>query len=233
MGTATATQDHASRLLLQGRCGRCAEVVGRPEILTGGDCGHCGAALDWGDASRGALQTRNLQWRLAGYALVGLASFLAGIVPLLQVAVQLAALVILHVVVLRRGLLWLPAARRILARMSMKLLGAAIAVVALLVNVAIAPLVGVSAFVLAAVGPLLTAAYVEGGLRILRKRMRWQEEGRKLTVAEWGLPTALLAVLVGTVTVTAGVVAAVLHAASQVEVPSITQLTELLMGWMQ
>ena len=94
---------------------------------------------------------------LVGYGLVAAASFLAGLVPLGQVVVQIAALFILHVIVLRRGLLWLPAGRRILARIAIKLFGAALAGLALLINVAIAPMVGASAFVLAAVGPALTA----------------------------------------------------------------------------
>ncbi|MFP4600696.1 MAG: hypothetical protein ACLFVJ_20750 [Persicimonas sp.] len=217
-------------MLAHARCGRCAERVSRTAILQEAECEHCGSALavEGGDIL-GDLQARRLKWRLFGYLLVALASFAAGFVPLLQVGVQLVALFVLHVIVLRRGLKWLAPGRRILTRMSIKLLGAALATIALLINVAIAPLVGASAFILAAAGPLLTALYVESGLVILRRRLRRQADDRPIGFLEWALPVSILVLLLGAIAATAGVVAATVHLLSTLEVPGISELAAWLL----
>lgn len=223
---------HRNALLSAGRCGRCAERVPRSAIVRRADCEHCGSSLGWtGGSVLEELDARAAQWRLLGYLLVGVTSFAAGTIPLMQVAVQLAALFILHVVVLRRGLLWLPAGRRILARLTIKLFGAALACVALLVNVAIAPFLGVSAFVLAAVGPLLTAAYVEGGLVILRQRLRWEADGRGLRVVEWALPVAMFGAIFIAVAATAGMVMGTLHLLASTDIPTVNELSTTLLEY--
>lgn len=221
---------HQRELLAHARCGRCAERVSRTSILQEAECEHCGSplVLQGGDIL-GDLQARRLKWRLFGYGLVALASFVAGFVPLLQVGVQLVALFVLHVVVLRRGLKWLAPGRRILTRMSIKLFGAALTTVALLINVAIAPMVGASAFILAAVGPLLTAVYVEGGLAILRRRLRRQAEDRPLGFFEWALPVGILVLLFGSIAATAGVVAGTVHLLSTLDIPGISEISAWLL----
>lgn len=225
---------HRNTLLSSGRCGRCAERVSRSAIVRRADCPHCGSSLGWtGGSVLEELDARAAQWRILGYLLVGVASFAAGAVPLMQVAVQLAALFILHVVVLRRGLLWLPAGRRILARLTIKLFGAVLACIALLVNVAIAPFLGISAFVLAAVGPLLTAAYVEGGLVILRQRLRWESDGRPLSPLEWGLPVALFAAIFVAVGATIGMVMGTLHLLANTDIPTVSDLSTTLLEYAQ
>lgn len=225
---------HTNNLLAAGRCGRCAERVSRAAILGADSCEHCGADLSFdGGEMVDALAERQGRWRLKGYALVALASFLAGWIPLLQVVVQLAALFVLHVMVLRRGLEWLSPGRRILGRMTMKLLGAAVAVVAVVVNVVIAPLVGAGAFVLAVAGPLLTAVYVEGSLWLLRRRLRWHAGGRPLRAGEWMLPIGLVLALVGVVGALVAVVAGAVHVVANVEVPAISEFVELLSGLVQ
>ncbi|MGM0559100.1 MAG: hypothetical protein ACQEVA_22135 [Myxococcota bacterium] len=221
---------HQNTLLAGGRCGRCAERVSRSSIVRVGECPHCGSQLTYnGGEVLENLETRRLHWRLFGYGLVGVGSFFAGAIPLLQVLVQLVALFVLHVVVLRRGLAWLSPGRRVLGRISIKMLGAALAATALLVNVAIAPLVGISAFILGAVGPLLTAAYVEGGLIILRRRLRWESQDKPLHFSEWALPAGFMLALVGVI---GGIIAATLgtlHLLTTMDVPTVSELAETLL----
>lgn len=226
----SAEQTHQMELLQMGRCGRCAERVSRTTILRGRACPHCDSALSAcaGDVLD-RLQTRQVQWRLVGYGLVGVASLLAGTIPLMQVVVQVLALFILHVIVLRRGLLWLAPGRRIFARLNMKLFGSLIAALALLINVAISPILGVSAFVLAFVGPVLTAVYVEGGLVILRSSLRRESDGRRLQVVEWALPVTFLVALLAVVAGTVGLVAGVLHLLATLDIPTIGEFSETLL----
>lgn len=175
------------------------------------------------------IKSRQMQWRLFGYALIAMGSFVAGAIPLLQIVVQVMALFILHIIVLRGGLNWLSTKRRILARISIKIFGAAIATTSLLINVAVIPMVGASAFILAVVGPLLTAAYIEGGLFILRKRLRWESEERPLQISEWGLPAALLFILFTAVTVTVVLFATLVHLITSAEIPAIGFITSTLL----
>lgn len=227
---AVDTITHHNELLALRRCGRCAEKVSPVEILRGEPCPHCGSKLvrKSGDVLKD-LASRRLRWRIVGYGLVALASFLAGTIPLLQIAVQLVALFILHIIVLRGGLDWLSTKRRIAARVTIRLFGAAVAVFALLLNVAVAPLVGVSAVVLGASGPLLTALYIEGSLFILRRRLRWEADDEPLKVLEWLLPLAIALVVVGAAVATAGLVAGLLHFLASIEIPQVSELAQTLL----
>jgi hypothetical protein len=221
---------HQKKLLSSGRCGRCAERVSRTAIVREATCPHCDCSLGFhgGDVLED-LESRRLRWRLLGYAFVAVASLFAGAIPLLQIVVQLLALFILHVVVLRRGLIWLSPGRRILARISIKIFGAAIATTALLINVAVVPLVGVSAFILGFVGPLLTAIYVEGGLVILRKRLDLEAQGQSLKTSEWALPVGVLVALLVALGATVGMVMGTLHLLSTAEIPAISEISQTLL----
>ena len=138
---------HQHRLLSAGRCGRCAERISRPLIVRRKNCPHCASVLYADGASvLNTLDARATWWRLVGYGLVGVASFFAGVVPLLQAIVQIVALLVLHVFVLRRKLVWMSPGRRLFASLTLKTFGAVVTAVALLINVAIAPFLGVSAF---------------------------------------------------------------------------------------
>jgi hypothetical protein len=111
----------------------------------------------------------------------------------------------------------------------MKLLGAAIAATALLINVAIVPLVGVSAFILGFVGPILTAVYVEGGLMILRKRLRLEADGESIKTSEWVLPVGVLVALLVAVAATVGVVLGTLHLLANADIPTISDISKSLL----
>ena len=225
---------HHNELLALRRCGRCAEKVSPVEVLRAGPCPHCDSKLAPrdGDVLRD-LEQRRLRWRLTGYGLVALASFLAGTIPLLQLGVQVTALFILHIIVLRGALDWLSAKRRIAARVTVRLFGAAVATVALLLNVAVAPLVGVSAFLLGASGPLLTALYIEGSLFILRRRLRWEANDEPLKVLEWLLPLAIGLVILTAAVATAALIAGLLHFLASIEVPAISELAQSILEVIQ
>lgn len=218
---------HKNRLLANGRCAHCAERVPRSAIVRADRCPCCERPLSWsGGDILSELEERQTHWRLLGYLMVAAASFVAGAVPLLQVVVQVAALFILHVIVLRRGLLWLPPGRRVMARIAIKMFGAVLATVALLINVAIVPFVGVSAFVLGLVGPALTALYVEGGLYILRQRLAWEREGRGLRFVEWGLPLFFFIGLAAAVGGTIAIVMGGLHMVATADLPTVSELAK-------
>lgn len=220
---------YQERLLSRGRCGRCAEVVSPVAIVRGEECPHCGERL--GRAARRvvkSIEVEQRKWRVVGYGLIGLASFLTGWIPLLQVVVQVLALFVLHVVLLRRALNWLPVKRRILARMTMKILGALVGVMGLLINVAVVPLVGVSPFLLGLLGPALTALYVEGGLRIVRRRVEWEVRGEGIGVWEWVIPVGLLGLVFGTATATVVVMMGIMHLVMNLELPGVMEMAGFL-----
>lgn len=218
-------------LLSHGRCGQCAEKVSRAKIVARRRCPHCDSPLrcSAGGDVLADLAARRRNWRLVGYGLVAAASFIAGTIPLLQIFVQLLALFILHIIVLRGGLRWLPTTRRALARISMKLMGAAIATTAVVVNVAVAPLVGASAVILAATGPLLTALYVEASLLILRRRLRWEAEGVAFKKSEWILPAGLIGALIAAILAVAALAVGALHLLATADIPTISDISKMLL----
>ncbi len=182
-------QEYQWRLLERARCRLCAEKVERAAIIGGEDCPHCGALLNTDPKGfQKRLHQRKERWRLKGYGLMALASGGAGLIPLVQALVQVGAMVILHLWVLRRGMRWLSVKRRMLMRIKLRLMAATIAVVALVLNIAVAPLLGLSGVILAVSGPLLTALYVESGVAMLNRGLRRDEEGRKLGWMEWMVP---------------------------------------------
>jgi len=168
-------------------------------------------------------------WRVVGYGLVAVASFFGGLIPLVQAVVQIAAMLVLHLILLRRPLYWLTPGRRLAARTTIKLLGALLGAFGLMVNVLVAPLPGVSGVVLAGLGFALTAVYVEGGLAIIRRRLVWESEARPLQVVEWGLPVGLVAALVGCTAAVVGVVTASLHLLVSADIPTVSELAARLL----
>jgi hypothetical protein len=166
---------------------------------------------------------------MVGYGLVGAASFFAGTIPLVQSGLQVLALLVLHIALLRRPLLWLTPGRRLAARTTIKLIGAVLGATSVLVNVAVAPLPGVSNAVLAALGFGLTAVYVESGLWVIRGRLRWEAEGRPLAVVEWGLPVVLVATLLLSTAAVIGTAAGTLHLVASADIPTVSALADRLL----
>jgi hypothetical protein len=92
-----------------------------------------------------------------------------------------------------------------------------------------APLPGVSSVVLGVVGFAFTAAYVEGGLTIIRRRVQWESEGRPLQVIEWGLPVGLVTSLLLSTAAVVGVVAGSLHLLVSADIPAVSELAARLL----
>lgn len=213
-----------NRLLLRGRCPRCAERVSPKLLLQEGDCPHCGSALRGPADLRAQIAGRQLSLRLAGYGLIAVASFMTGWIPLVQSGVHLLALVILHVLVIHRSLGWLTRKRRSLTRLTLKIYGALIAIAGFLLNLALAPFVGVAPFVLAFLGPAMTAAYVEVSIWLVRRRLDRQAEGRPIAVGEWALPVVLLLALVGASLALVATIYTILSFVASLETPGAAEI---------
>ncbi len=213
-----------NRLLLQGRCPRCAERVSPRLLVQESDCPHCESALRGPADLRTKIADRQLGFRLVGYGLIALASFTTGWIPLLQTGVHLLALVVLHLLVIHSSLKWLSRKRRALTRLTLRIYGALIAVAGFLLNLALAPLVGVAPFVLALVGPAMTALYVEVSIWLVRRRLDRQAEGRPIAVGEWALPLALLLGLVVASLATVTAVYAVVSLVASLDTPGATEI---------
>lgn len=223
---------HHNALLMQRRCAWCAEEVPLRALLRGQDCPLCGSALrrvgeqtDLAEALAGAWWGR----RLLGYGLVALASFFSGAVPMLQAAVLAAGLLVLHVWLIRGALAWLPAARRITGRFTIKLVGALLTALAFVLNVAVVPLLGISALILAAVGFLLSVAYVESALWLIRRRVSWEVEGLPLQTREWLLPVGLCGGLLLAVFGSIGAAIGGLHVLATMDLPGASELAEWML----
>jgi hypothetical protein len=167
--------------------------------------------------------------RIVGYLAVALGSFLTGVVPLLQSVLLLVALFVLHIALMRRALCWLSPGRRVAARFTIKLWGAGLACLNLLLNVAVAPLIGLSAGILALSGFTATVLYVEGGLLLIRQRMRWELEGRRLSMWEWGLPASLIGGLALVTFAGIGSGLGLLYVLADAEIPKISALAAWLL----
>jgi hypothetical protein len=230
---------HQDALLLDRRCGRCAERTSALAILRGSTCGACDAHLTWngrGGVLAGLDAQRALPRRL-GYVLIAVSSGLLGVLPFAQLFVQAAGLVVLHLVQLRRPLLWLSPRRRLLARMTLKLWGSTLLVASLFGSILLAPLHAVpglgtllNAGAHGVAGALCTVLYIEGGLALLRRRLRWEAEGRPLAAAEWGPPLVLLGALLGFASLVVGALAALFYTLRHLPVPGTTRIVEWLLS---
>ncbi len=224
-----ASRRHQWQLLQRRRCRLCAEAVERDAILSGEACPHCGEVLCRDpNGLRKGLERRRRRWRLKGYGLMALASGGAGLVPLAQSVVQVAAMVILHLIVLRQSVKWLSLKRRLLTRVKLRLLAATLAVVSVVINITVAPFLGLSAAVLAVVGPVLTAIYVESGVAMVERGLRRDTEGEATTIGEWIVPVMAVMALVVSVGLLVAALGSALHWLSTLEWPALETTLEWL-----
>lgn len=227
------TLAHHNALLRRQRCCACAEPIPALLALRGGECPHCAEKIAWRLDSGDVPAALTAPWRAratALYALLAVGSLLGATVPLLQSAIFIAALLIAHLGILRPALGWLSTGRRVFARISLKLIAAIFASFNLVIDVLLAPLVGVRSLVLAGLAVLGMALYLELSQAMLRRRIVWDHDGRPLAPVEWGAPSfalgALLLVVVG------GSLATVwaLNMAIQAEIPGLSELAAWLLG---
>lgn len=225
-------QTHHNLLLLRRRCGWCAEAVPLKALLRADACSHCGASLqpaETGAALHEALAGRWVGRRVLGYGLVTAASFVSGTVPLLQSAVLALGLLVLHVFLVRNSLGWLLPARRVAARFTIKLVGALLTALAFVLNIAVAPLVGVSSILLGLLGLVSAVVYVETALWLIQRRVAWETEGRPLQKREWLLPAGLGGGLLCGVSGSIGAAVGGLHLLANAELPGVSTLAEWML----
>ncbi len=227
-------RQHRAALLAARRCGRCAERVPARVLLRGEPCPTCSSALrlDTDNEVLGALRASwaDRRWRVL--AMAGLVSFAGGLVPLLQSAIMLALLVYVHVRVVREPLRWLPPGRRLALRVLIRLIAVAIALADLALNALVAPLFGLGAAILSVSGLVGTALYAEIALRLVERRLRWEQEDRPLGTAEWLLPAVLLGAIVAALLAGLGMIYALLQTLDWLQGGFVRQVAEWLAGWL-
>ena len=227
---------HADALLLAGRCGACAERAPRAAILRGRDCPSCDTALAWSSAGQLSQSLRSqMGWkRWLAYALVLAASFLTGLIPAVHVVLHpllmLLALFVAHVWVVRHALRWLGPARRVTARLNLKLLAAALTCLNLVVNVAVAPLLSVASVPLAIFSVVLFALYLESALSMIGRRLEWEAAQEPLRTLEWSVPVGLLGMLLLTTVGGALGIWGLLYGLTEAEIPAISEFAAWFLG---
>ena len=172
------------------------------------------------------------RWRVLVYGVVGVGSLLAGFVPLGGVWMSMFAMFVGHVMLLRRPLRWLPPARRVITRLSMKLWFAFLGVASFVLNLLAAPLLavaGAGALFSALFGVGALALYLEGGLLLVERRIAREAANPRLTLLEWAIPLGLVGGLV--VASVGGVILSwgMLSAIAALDVPGVATIARWLL----
>ena len=128
-----------------------------------------------------------------------MASLLGGLVPFVQAPVLLVGMLIAQIWVIGDAIGWLSPLRGAFTRLTLHLLLAALGVVDLAANALVAGIPIVSGPILGMVGASTLALYLTAARRLLRTRLTRDREGAPLGVTEWGVPVALLVLLLGVV----------------------------------
>lgn len=173
------------------------------------------------------------RWRrrsVVVYALMAVAGLAFGNVPLVHAGSTIVVLVLVNAWLVRGALSWLSGPRQLFGRITIKLWAALIACVCLVLDVLLTPLPVVRALVLSVIGVVSLAAFVEGSLSIVRRRVAWEHEGRPLGVREWGLPVGLLGLLIGGVLAGSALVVTVLYVIAHADVWGLSDIAKFLLG---
>jgi len=223
-------REHRQKLLLRGRCGRCAETVPSSAALRGRPCPHCGDRLVIPGGLGQQVSQRVGFWRLVIYPLVLFATLLGGLIPLLPGLIIFVATLLAHAFVVRRPMRWLGPARRITARFNLSLALAMLNALNLVVNLLILPFVGVSAVVASVVGTVLTVIYVEFALLFVQGRLAAEAREEPLKAWEWALPAGLVSLLVLTTVGSVASVALLAHALQMADLGWASEIASFLVG---
>ena len=210
---------HRRILLGRGRCSECAEPVPPRTLLSGVDCPHCGQRPRWPveQSAQGRIDLPMDRWRSARwwiYGGVAVGSILLGLFPLMASLLVLTALIVARYLLFREALQWLSPRRRALSRFSLRLWLVMVAVGTLIVQELLTLLPGVNLAAKPVVSVLMTAVFVEGGLRFVRGRLDRDQRTTDLDMWEWAIPLGLL---VGLLLLCAAAVAALMWILSLVD----------------
>jgi hypothetical protein len=219
---ALAVAVHQRALLRQRRCAVCAELVPAALVLSGGTCPRCGDGVHGSEGLDAEAvvadlvgRWRRLRWWVHGAVLVAVAcgSWIPAIGPLIGFAVQGTAMVVGHLLIVRRALTWLRPLRRVSVRLLLLSTMALLATGNLAVSLALVPFPGASAVVSTVAGVAINAVYLEGALALVSNRLRREAVAPRLQAWEWAVPAgvwvALVAVFGATLSVVGGLVWAV------------------------
>ena len=143
---------------------------------------------------------------------------------------MLAALFIAKVMVVRQSLRWLSPTRRLMLRLNLKLLAAALSVGNLALNVAVAPLASAASLPLSAASVVLFAVYLESARWMLGRRLRWEAAATPLQAREWLVPVGLLAGLLAVTGIGGFGIWGLLYVLTEADIPAVSDLAEWLLG---
>ena len=196
-------QQHQRALLLDRRCGWCAEPARLGVLLRGEACEHCGKTSPSADPAdlEGVLDAVQSQWkgrRAWAYGGLAVGTLVTGWFPIVSSLLMVGVLIYLRVTLLRQPMSWFGPGRRFTARFVMRLW-------LLVVGVGAFALAELSTFVPLASAPLKAAIsvasiglFTEVAVAYLGSRLRREASADpSLQWHEWALPAALLVALVG------------------------------------
>ena len=220
----TRRRRHQQELLTGRRCCHCAEIVPSLVILKSTACPKCGQTVA-AEAGSGGLDVVNRLasqwkiWRWVIYPITAIAALLTGWLPFVAAILRFVGLLVVHIALVRRPILWLTAKRRMTTRFTLRLCLSAIAVAGLLVDVLMIPWPGANAAVAVATTFLGTALYAEGALWLVRNRLRREVVTARLEVWEWIVPAALVVVLLAVTVGAAVAIGLALYAIKSLQIP--------------
>lgn len=222
---------HRRELTTLGRCPYCAEHVGALQVLRGRPCTHCGADLSQTglgspDEMIALLKKRWGRWRTIAFPLIALATAIAGIVPMLGGGVRLVAMIVIHLIFVRRPLRWLSMQRRLATKTTLRLYLAALALLGFLADALAVPLFGVNAVVSGVVSVFIAVIYAEGSLSFICGRMNAEARGDGLAWWEWALPGGLFFLMISFTVALVAVMAGMARLAAM-----LPEIVASLTGW--
>lgn len=192
---------HQRALLLQRRCGHCAERLRAKVLLRGLDCPRCGRPARWpgaldAESLADAVDTRWRRRRWLVYGLVTLSTGATGFLPVVPTVITVIVMIVVRHSFLREPMRWFSPGRKLVTGLNLKLWLVLVSSLTLAANamLSLLPFVNIVLNALVCLGT--TALFVEVALVYLRGRLRREaSEGPGLELWEWGVP-ALLAGLV-------------------------------------
>jgi hypothetical protein len=227
---------HQAALLMERRCGTCAERLGARDVWAGKACRWCKQPV----FATGTFDAEGLaagvtgkwqKWRTGVVVLVGVACLITGLVPLLAPVVFAAAMILANFVLIRQPLRWLRPARRLSTRLSLKILLAGLTLANLILSVLVYPLFGVAQVTTAIISSLLALAYVEAALRLTSAGLRREAAQTPLQVWEWLPPTLLLGACFLFILVVSATAGGAFWLLLETEIPDVSTIVDWLSEW--
>jgi len=150
-------------------------------------------------------------------------------IPLLPAALMALSLALAHLVLVREPLGWLSPVRRIVTKLSFKLVIATVSIGTLVVNVLLLPFLGVNNLVALVVGVIGAAIYVELALVWIGNRLQREARRPGLDWWEWAIPGAAFTALFGATLSLVGVAALLSAALWWLPIPSVASITSAML----